>query len=71
MSADLRKLEVLLANEWRRFKSALKDLALAESKHKKLPDLLNNRGLEVVQLRTGKTGTVPEVSLLEKSTRQN
>jgi hypothetical protein len=64
--AEIRKLEVLLVDKWKRSKSALKDLALAESKRKKLLELLNNRGLAVVQLRTGKTGAVTEVGLLKK-----
>jgi hypothetical protein len=70
-AAEIRKLEVLLADKWKRSKLALKDLASAKSKHKKLLDLLNNRGLEVVQLRTGKTGAVAEVGLLKKSTKEN
>jgi hypothetical protein len=44
----------LLADKWKRSKPALKDLPLAKSKREILLDLLNNRGLEVVQLRTGK-----------------
>jgi hypothetical protein len=65
-AADLRKLEVLLADKQKRSKFALKDLALAESKRKNLLDLLNDRGLGVVQLKTDKTGAVPEVNLLKK-----
>jgi hypothetical protein len=65
-AAYRRKLEVLLADKCKRSKSALKDLALAKSKGKKLLDLLDNIVLTVVQLRTGKTGSVMEVSLLEK-----
>jgi hypothetical protein len=65
-AAEIRNLEVLLADERKRSKSALNDLALAKSKHEKLLDLLNNRGLEVVQLRTGETGAVVEVSLFKK-----
>jgi hypothetical protein len=49
-----------------RSKSAFKNLAVAESKHKKLLDVLNNRGPEVVQLSAGKTGAVAEVNLLKK-----
>jgi hypothetical protein len=64
--AEIRKLEVLLADKWKRSKSALKDLALAKTKHKKLLDLLDERGLEVVQLKAGKTGAVAEVNLLKK-----
>jgi myosin heavy subunit len=44
----------------------LKDLALAETKREKLLDLLDERGLEVVQLKSGKTGAVAEVNLLKK-----
>jgi hypothetical protein len=68
-AAEIRKLEVLLIDERKRSKSALKDLALTESKCKKLLELLNNRGLltpHVVQLRTGKTGAVTKVGLLKK-----
>jgi hypothetical protein len=65
-SAEIRKLEVLLADKWKQSKLAWKDLALAESKHKKLLDLLDKRGLEVVQLKAGKTGAVMEVNLLKK-----
>jgi hypothetical protein len=65
--AEIRKLEVLLVDEWKRSKSALKDLALTQSKHTKMLELLDNRGLELVQLRTGKTGAVTEVGLLKKT----
>jgi myosin heavy subunit len=64
--AEIKKLEGLLAVERKRSKSALKDLALAETKRKKLLDLLDERGLEVVQLKSGKTGAVAEVNLLKK-----
>jgi myosin heavy subunit len=64
--AEIKKLEGLLAVERKRSKSALKDLALAETKREKLLDLLDERGLEVVQLKSGKTGAVAEVNLLKK-----
>jgi hypothetical protein len=44
----------------------LKDLALAKTKRKKLLELLDKRGLEVFQLKAGKTGAVAEVNLLKK-----
>jgi hypothetical protein len=70
-AAEIRKVEVLLADKWKRSKSASKDLALAKSKRKRLLDLLNKREFEVVQLRTGKTGAIAEVNLLENSTKHN
>jgi hypothetical protein len=57
----------MLADERKRSKSALKDLALAKTKRKKLLELLDERGLEVVQLKAGKTGAVAEVGLLKKT----
>jgi hypothetical protein len=65
-AVEIRKLEVLLANKQKKSKSALKDLAQAKTKREKLLDLLNKRGLEVVQLKVGKTGAVTEVNLLKK-----
>jgi hypothetical protein len=70
-AAEIRKLEVLLVDKQKWSKLALKELALAESKRRKLFELLDNKGLEVVQLRTGKTGAVTEVGLLKNSTKQN
>jgi hypothetical protein len=56
----------LSADKWKRCKLAFKDLAVAKLKTEKLLDLLNDRGLEVVQLKTAKTGAVAEVNLLKK-----
>jgi hypothetical protein len=64
-ATEIRKLEVLLADERKRSKSAFKDLALAESKPKKLLDLLDSRELKVVQLRAGNTGAFTKVNLLK------
>jgi hypothetical protein len=64
--ANLRKLEVALADKRKKSKSASKDLAQAESSSKKLLELLDDRGLEMVQLKTDKTGAVAEVILLKK-----
>jgi hypothetical protein len=56
----------LLADKQKRCKFAFKDLAVAKSKRKNLLDLLDDRRLEVVQLKTGKNGAVAEVNLLKK-----
>jgi hypothetical protein len=62
----IKKLEVDLSEELKKSRSLTKDLAQAQSKHKKLLELLDTRGLELVQARSDKTGAVAEVNLLKK-----
>jgi hypothetical protein len=64
--ASHKRLEATLADKQKKSKSPMKDLAQAESKRVKLFELLDNRGLDVVQLKSDKTGAVAEVNLLKK-----